>query len=114
MNEFIINGVFWVLALYGLIEIIKTIVNSFTYINLRDEKFYVVIAVKDGEERVEGYIRSFLSKIGYDKNDILTNIIIVGLESEDKTKEILDKLEKEYINIAFTNWTECKRIIENM
>lgn len=38
MTDFIISGIFWVLALYGLIEIIKTIYTFFTYTNIKTER----------------------------------------------------------------------------
>ena len=114
MSEFVINGVFWVLALYGLIEIIKTIWISFTYTDLSAEGIYVIVAAKDGEERVEGYIRSFLSKLMYQKETEKTNIIIAGLESRDRTEEILLKLKNEYEGIEFTSWSKCKAIIDNI
>ena len=114
MSEFIINGIFWVLALYGLIEIIKTIIDSFTYTELSAKGVYVIIVAKNGEERIEGFIRSFLSKLLYQKENMSGNIVVVGLNSEDKTDEILLKLKKEYKNIKFTNWKECKEIIDNI
>ena len=114
MSEFIINGVFWVLALYGLIEIVKALVDSFTYTDLSDKGIYVVVATKNREERIEGFIRSFLSRLLYKNENIGANIVIAGLDSQDKTDEILLKLEKEYRNVKFTNWEECKKIIDNI
>ena len=114
MSEFIINGVFWVLAIYGLIEIVKTVIFCITYTDLSAEGICVIVAVKNEEEKIEGFIRSFLSKILYQKERVSTNIILAGLDSEDKTEEILLKLKQEYKNITFTNWEECKKIIDKL
>ena len=114
MSEFIINGIFWVLALYGLIEIIKTILLCFTHTDLSTEGIYVIVTVKNEEERIEGFIRSFLSRLLYQKERVSTNIILAGLDSNDRTEEILLKLKHEYKNIKFTNWEECKEIIDKI
>ena len=114
MSEFIINGIFWVLAIYGLIEIVKTIINSFTYTNLKTDGIYIIIAAKDEEERIEGFIRSFLSKLSNEKGYLPKNIIITDLDSTDKTDEILSKLKLEYKNIKIINWKECKELMDNV
>ena len=98
MSDFIINGVLWVLAIYGLIEIVKTIINSFTYTNLKTDGIYIIIATKDQEERIEGFLRSFLSKLSSEIGVIPKNIIITDLDSKDGTDEILSKLRLEYKN----------------
>jgi len=114
MNEFIINSVFWVLAIYGLIEIIKTVILCFTHTDVPAKGIYVIVAMKNEEERIEGFIRSFLSSMLYKKERVSTNIILADLDSEDRTKEILLKLKKEYKNVTFTNWKECKDIIDSL
>ena len=35
MGEFLLNAILWTLALYGAFEIIKTIINIYTYTNLK-------------------------------------------------------------------------------
>jgi cellulose synthase/poly-beta-1,6-N-acetylglucosamine synthase-like glycosyltransferase len=114
MSEFIINGIFWVLAIYGLIEIIRTIINSFTYTNLKTDGIYIIIAAKDQQEQIEGFIRSFLSKLSYDREFILENVIITDLDSTDQTDEILMKLKSDYKNIKVINWKECKKLMDSM
>lgn len=53
MLDFIINAVIWVLALYGLIEIIKTIYYICTCTNLESDGIYFIIAVKNQEEKLK-------------------------------------------------------------
>ena len=55
MQDFIINAVIWILALYGLIEIIKNIIYIYTYTNFNSDGIYVIIATKNQEEKVEGF-----------------------------------------------------------
>lgn len=114
MLDFILNGILWTLALYGLIEIIKTIVYIFTYTNLKSDGIYIVIAVKNQENKIEGFMRSVLFRLLYGKEDSVKDIIVSDLNSTDGTLEILNKLSKDYDLIKVTNWRECKEIIDNI
>ncbi len=112
--EFIFSVILWTLALYGLFEIIKTIVYIFTYTKFQSDGIYVIIAVKNQEEEIEGFLRSSMFKILYGKEEYLKNIIVADLKSEDKTKEIAKKLEKEYDCLKVTSWKECRDVIDNI
>ena len=37
MGEFVLNGIFWILAMYGLFEIIKNIVYIWSYTKLKSD-----------------------------------------------------------------------------
>ena len=114
MGNFIFNTVLWTLALYGLFEIIKTIINIFTYTNLKSDGIYVIIAVKNQENKIEGFLRSFLFRIIYGKEEFLKDIIITDLDSSDETPVILNKLQKEFDEVKVTDWRECKEVIESI
>lgn len=112
--EFIIQTILWTLAIYGFFEIIKNIINIYTYTKLQSDGIYLIIAVKNQEEKIEGFLRSSLFKILYGKEDYLKNIIVADLNSTDKTKEIAKKLEMEYDCFKVTSWKDCKDIIDNV
>ena len=112
MGNFILNSILWTLAFYCLFEIIKTIINIYTYTNLKSDGIYRIVAVKNQENKREGFLRNFLFRIIYGKEENIQNIIVTDLGSIDDTVNILNKLEKEYENIKVTNWKECKEIIE--
>ena len=114
MENFILNTVLWTLAIYGLFEIIKTIINIFTYTNLKSDGIYLIIAVKNQENKIEGFLRSFLFRVIYGKEEFIKDIIIVDLDSNDETPVILEKLQKEYEELKITNWRECKEVIESI
>ena len=114
MGDFILNTILWTLALYGLFEIIKTIINIYTYTNLKSDGIYVIIAVKNQEDKIEGFMRSFIFRLIYGKEEYIKNIIVTDLDSKDETINILNKLEKDYECIKVTNWRECKEVIENI
>lgn len=116
MIYFLLNIMLWTLALYGLIEIIKTIVYSYTYssrgINDSDG-IYVIIATKNQEENIEGFLRSDLLNALYGNKDnikdftYIKDILVVDLESNDKTKEIVERMSKENDYIKVIDWDEC-------
>ena len=114
MLDFIINGIIWTLALYGLIEIVKTVCYICTYTKLESHGIYFIIAVKNQEEKIEGIMRSILFRILYGKEEYIDNIIVTDLGSTDKTKEIVEKLSKDYKAISLVDWKTCKDLMENI
>lgn len=114
MENFIINSVLWTLALYGLFELIKQIINMITYTNLRADGIYIIIGVKNQEEKIEGFLRATLFKILYGREEYLKNIIVADLKSTDNTKEIAKKLSDEYECLKVISWKECKDVIDNI
>ena len=77
--DFILNTIFWTLALYGLFEIIKNIIYITTYTNFKSDGIYLIIAVKNQEEKIEGFLRASLFKLLYGREDYLKNIIVADL-----------------------------------
>jgi len=114
MLDFILKGILWVLALYGLAEIIKTIIYTYTYTGLKADGIYLVVATKNQEKKIEGFIRSFLFKLIYNKEDNLKDVIIVDLNSTDETKEIISKIGNDYDNVKISNWKDCKDLFDRI
>lgn len=114
MGNFIINATIWTLALYGLFEIIKTIIYICSYTNLKSDGIYIIIAVKNQENKIEGFLRSLLFRFLYGKEDYLKDIIVTDLDSSDNTMKILEKLQGDYDCIKVANWRECKEVIDNI
>jgi len=95
-------------------EILKTIINIFTKIDIKPNGVYMILAFKNQEDKAEGIIRTFLFRYIYGKDDILENIIITDLDSSDNTKEVLKKLKTDYEQIEICDWEECKEIIDKL
>ena len=114
MLDFILNGIFWVLALYGLFEIIKNIIYIFTYTKFKSDGIYVIVAAKNQENTIEGFLRTFLFRMMYGKEEEIKDIIVVDLDSTDETMKILSKLSKDYKSIKFINWKDCKEVIDSI
>ena len=114
MTNFILNLILWTLALYGLFEIIKNVIYIFTYTNLRADGIYLIVAVKNQEDKIEGFLRSILFRFLYGKEEYVKDVIVTDLDSKDGTSEILNKIEKDYECVKVTNWRECKEVIDNI
>ena len=114
MAEFIINGIFWVLALYGLFEIIKNIIYICTYTNLKSDGIYMIIAVKNQENKIEVFLRTLLFRLIYGKEEFVKDVIVTDLDSKDDTMKILNKLSEDYDCIKVANWRDCKEVIDNI
>ena len=112
--ETLITISIWTLALYGLFEIIKCIINAFICTKLHTDGIYFIIATKNQENNIENFIRNLMFKVIYGKEDGIKQILVVDLNSQDKTKDIIEKLEKEYEQIHTLNLKECKELIESI
>ena len=114
MLEFILSTIFWTLAFYGLFELVKNIIYICTYTKLKSDGIYVIIAVKNQEDKIEGFLRSILFKILYGREEELKNVIVADLESKDDTKTIAKKLSKDYECLKVLNWKETKELMDNI
>lgn len=114
MLDFILSVIIWTLALYGLIEIIKKIYYIYTTTNLKSDGIYFILAVKNQEKTIEGFLRTVLFRITYGKEEDIKKIIITDLGSTDNTPKIIDKMQKDYQYINVLEWKECKEIIDNI
>lgn len=105
MSGFVENAILWTLALYGLFEIIKTIIYICTYKIGKECEADIIIAAKNQEQNIEGMLRSIIFRILNEKETFIDKIILTDLNSRDNTKEILKKLSEDY---------ECVRFVENI
>ena len=86
MVDFIFYGILWTLALYGLLEIIKTIIYIYSYTKFKSDGIYLIIAAKNQEDKIEFFMRSLMFRFLYGYEDYIKNIIINDLNSTDKTR----------------------------
>ena len=98
MIDFILNALVYVLAIYGLIEIIKNVYYIMQFTNLNENGIYIIIGAKNQEKHIEGVLRSILFKIMYGKEETIKKVILTDLDSTDKT---LKKLK------TFKNESDC-------
>ena len=114
MSEFIMNAIIWTLALYGLFEIIKEIIYMYTYTKFKSDGTYLLVVAKNQENSIENFLRTVVFKIIYGKEEKIKNIIVVDLNSEDNTKEIIKKMSEDNECLKCVSWKECKDIIDNI
>ena len=112
MLNFILATLFWTVVLYGLLEFIKKVIYWLTYPSVKGNDTYMIITVKNGEEYIEGLLKSMNFKVC--SSNLAKEIIVVDLNSSDMTCKILNKLEKDNENIKIMTWEKCKEFIDNL
>lgn len=110
MLDFIINCILWVCALYGIIEIVKNAIYIHSCNKIKTEGIHMIVAVKNQEDKIEGFLRSLNFRIIYGKEDCVENIIVLDLNSTDKTKHIIENFSSDYPNIKILNWNEFEEL----
>ena len=85
-----------------------------TYVNYKEDGIYIIIATKNQENKIEGFLRSCLFKIFYGKEEYIKDIIVTDLQSKDKTKQIEERIIKNMQGIKVLSWKECKEFIDNI
>ena len=112
--EYVVNAILWILAIYGLFEIIKNIIYINTYTGFKSDGIYLIIGVKNQEEKIEGFLRSVIFRILYGKEEYLKKIIVTDLDSVDNTKSILEKFSNDYSEIKLVDWEACKKQLDSL
>ena len=114
VKSMIFQVIICILALYGLIEIIIETYRAVFVLNTGND-MYILVAVKNQEENIEGIVRSIVFKNLYDRNDeIFNNILIADMGSTDNTVKILKKLCGEYEFLKIIDCSESNGIMSEM
>lgn len=114
MANFIFNVLLWTFALYGVFEIFKTLIHTYYHPKITSNGIYLFIAVKNEENKIEGFLRSILFRIIYGKEENIENIFVLDLNSTDKTSDILNMISRDYDCIKYTDLNNCKEILDNI
>lgn len=97
MLEFVCYSLVWIFAIYGFIEVLKVIAYTFVKPPVKPNgELHIIIGVKNCENNIESFIRTFFSKILNYNNAECKNIIVVDMNSTDNSKNILKKLNEDY------------------
>ena len=114
MNTFLFNVCIWTFSIYGLFEIIKNLIRTYLKPKVSSNGIYLIIAVKNEENKIEGFLRSFLFRLLYGKEDMIDNIFVLDLNSTDKTADILNILSKDYDCLKYTDMKSCTQIFNSI
>ncbi len=110
MLDFILTSILWILALYGLFEIIKTIIHIYKYPKISFNGASFIITVHNQENNIEYFLRLFIYKILY-YNLSIPEIIIVDLNSTDNTLNILRAFSKDFYFIKVLTLDEYMSLL---
>ncbi len=91
----IINLIVILIAIYGWYIFIKDLLNTYIYKNMkRDTNIKMKIIIKNQEENIEMIIKKIKNEF-----EEIKDLEIIDDNSEDKTYEILSKIQKKNHNI---------------
>lgn len=106
--------IMYILALYGFISIIATIVRRFyRNINLGNSNMRMALIVKNQGEIIEGVVRSIFSGGMLESIIHRDNFYIVDMGSTDKTVEILQRLKNTYHNMEILSEKDKDKIFDD-
>ena len=110
MLDFALTSILWILALYGLIEIIKTIIHIHKCPKISFNGTSFVMTVRNQENNIEYFLKLFIYKILY-YNLNIPEIIIVDLDSTDNTIKVLKEFAKDFYFITVLTFDEYKNLL---
>ena len=67
-------------------------------------------SVKNQENKIEGFLRTLNFRLLYGKEDLVENIIVLDLNSNDKTKNIVESFSNDNNNVKLINWNEFEEL----
>ncbi len=108
MFEVFIYGIIWCFAVYGILVMLQEITRNNTYHKI-EENVKLIMTVKNAEDGIENYVR----ELSFGRN-FYNNLVVIDMESDDDTLDILKELEKENINMKILNKQEGKKYLENL
>lgn len=111
MVDFILTSILWILALYGLFEIIKTIIHIHKYPKISFNGTSFVVTVHNQENSIEYFLRLFIYKMLY-YNLSIPEVIIVDLNSSDNTLNILRTFAKDFYFLTVLTLDEYLSLLQ--
>ena len=110
MQNFVLTSILWILALYGLLEIIKNIMHIHNYPKISFNGTSFIITVHNQENNIEYFLRLFIYKMLY-YNLSIPEVIIVDLDSTDNTLNILRAFSRDFCFIKVLTFEEYKSML---
>ena len=106
MLNFVVEVVIWCLCIYGFLNLIKDIIEEKSYKKIKNN-VKLILTVKDVENGIENYIR----QLNFSKN-FFNNLVVIDLDSNDSTIDIVQKLVEEGINVKLLKRKEGFEYLE--
>lgn len=108
MFETLLYIMIWCFFVYGILSLIQDIYRNNTYKKI-EENVKLIMTVKNAENGIENYVR----ELSCGRN-FFNNLVIIDLNSDDDTLEILKELEKENVNMKILNKNEGLKYLKEI
>ena len=106
--DYLANLFIWTFFLFGIYEFFRTIILDFLK---KRKNTYLLVVVKDGENFIEGQLRLEILKNKFLNGNYISKILVVDMNSNDNTYNIIENLSKENKIIKLVNLEELTSIL---
>ncbi len=108
--------ILWTFAIFGMVLFVLKLYQSIRYVkNIDRGKLSVIISAKNQQDVLEGVVRGFILKAGLESmEDVLLNIVLVDVGSNDETLKIMEKLGEDYCFIKLLKPDELSSYLKGM
>ena len=107
---FVLQVIFYVIFVYGLLSLIQDVANEFTYKKI-SHNMKIVIFTNDLEKNIEQFI---VELYNMKKTNPYKRIVIIDLEENDDIFKIRDIISKNGINVEILNLKEGEQYINEL
>ena len=107
MLKFISDLIILVFFIYGIFTVIQDYINCKIYKKV-EKNIKFIMTVKNVEDGIEEYIRDLTNG-----RNFYNNLVVIDLDSDDETLEILKRIEKEKFNMKVLDKNEGKEYLRN-
>jgi hypothetical protein len=108
-----LDCIIWLLAAYGLLMLVLDAVEM---IRRRIPEKYpyvrVVLLVRNAEEHIEQILRNAVKKDLLNRMLSDRNLVVIDMKSEDRTYQLLEKLQRDYSNTDVLTYEEREQIFD--
>ena len=107
---FVLQVIFGVLLVYGILSLIQDISNEITYKKI-SHNMKTIIFAKDLEKNIDQFI---IELYNIKKINCYKQIIVIDLEEEDNINMIKNRLLNSEINVDILNYKDGEKYINNL
>lgn len=107
---FVLQVIFWVIFVYGILSLIQDIANEITYKKV-SHNMKIVVFAKELEKNIEQFI---IELYNIKKINSYKQIIVIDLEKTDDINKIKDRILNSEINIDILSCEDGEKYITNL
>lgn len=110
----LLKFIVYLFAIYGALMLILSILGTIrARLHLKDSKLKLVLVVKNAGEYIEYIVRDMAKRVLADRAFPVDSLTVVDMNSEDETRNILEKLRNDFDFIELLSEKEKEKTFCN-